>query len=204
MMHIDKETYKISDNNYHKTKTLKTQIVIGTTLRKNNHHITRLKHKDLGESTKWNTFTINRNGDIFQHYDDKYFSDFLGVKQADKRTISILLENMGCLFEDEGKYYNWLNEVCEIDSVVEKKWFGYDYWEKVTENQIKSLIGLIKVLCKKHEIPKEIIEFQNFHKDTSKFNGIVFRSNYDSNGSDVNPFINTNELNEEIVLYKNI
>jgi len=109
-MQIDKTTYKIKEVNRYRTQIAKTQIVLATSLRKDNYHIKRLLHKDFGKTKKWNTYTISRDGVVYQHYDDKYHTDFLGVKEVDKQSISIVLENMGCLFQtSESKYINWLN-----------------------------------------------------------------------------------------------
>lgn len=199
MMHIDKETYKISGDNHYKTTSVKTQIVVGLSLRKNNHHIIRLQHKDYGTTKKWNTYTISRDGTVYQHYDDKYHTDFLGIKEGDKRSISIVLENMGCLFQLEtGKHINWLNEICEEENVLEKEWLGYEYWEKFPDKQIESLILLCRELCEKHGIPKIFIEFNHFHKQIHKFRGIVFRSNYIEDSSDMTPLFEIPELNEMI------
>lgn len=198
-MHIDKETYKISNKNHYKTQNPKTQIVIGTSLRKNSNHIIRLQHKDYGKTKKWNTYTISRNGKIYQHYDDKYHTDFLGVKEGDKQSISIVLENMGCLFKSEtGKYMNWLNEYCDKDQVSEKEWLDYDFWEKFPNKQIESLILLSRELCEKHGIPKIFIDFHTHHKQTHKFRGIVFRGNYIEDSSDMNPLFDIPKLNEII------
>jgi N-acetyl-anhydromuramyl-L-alanine amidase AmpD len=196
-MHIEKETYKISEDNHYKTTSVKTQIVIGISLRKDNHHITRLQHKEHGKSKKWNTYTISREGTVYQHYDDKYHTDFLGVKEGDKRSVSIILENMGSLFQVKtGKHINWLNEVCEEENVVEKEWLGYEFWEKFPDKQIENLILLCKELCEKHNIPKKFIEFIHHHKEIHKFRGIVFRSNYIEDSSDMTPLFDIPELNK--------
>lgn len=200
MKHIDKDTYQISENNRYKIKTVKTQIVIGLSLRKDHFHIIRLKHKDYGKTKKWNTYTISRDGKVYQHYDNTFHSDFIGIKIGDKQSISIVLENMGCLFEtSSGKYINWLNEFCETDNVIEKKWSGYNYWEKFHDIQIESMGQLCKKLCEEHKIPKVCIEFNTYHKDISKFKGIVFRSNYIEDSSDLNPLIDIKKFNE--ILY---
>lgn len=196
-MHIDKETYKITKDNHYKTKSVKTQIVLATSLRKDNYHIIRLQHKKFGKTKQWNTFTISRDGTIYQHYDDTYHSDFLGIKEADKRSISIVLENMGSLFQTTNdKYINWLNEFCDNDNVIEMEWSGYRYWEKYPEKQTESLVVLCKNLCEKHIIPKTCINFNHYHKNILKFRGIVFRSNYVENSSDTNPLFEMERFNE--------
>jgi len=196
-MHIDKETYKIKQDNRYKTKSPKTQIVIGMSLRKDSRHITRLQHKEYGKSKKWNTFTITRDGKVYQHYDDKYHTDFLGIKEGDKCSVSIVLENMGALFQiANGKHINWLNEVCDEVNVVERDWLGYIFWENFPDAQKESLVSLCKELCEKHNIPKKVIEFNHYHKQTHKFRGIVFRGNYIEDSSDMNPLLDIPELEE--------
>lgn len=197
MKHIDKETYKINEINHYKTQTPKTQIVIGSSMRKKNYHIIRLQHKDFGKTKKWNTFTISRDGDIFQHYNPKFHTDFMEIKEGDKQSISIVLENMGYLVETpSGKYINWINEECDSEFVGKKKWLGYNYWEKYSKEQIESCAELCKQLCEEFGIPKTIIDFRNYHKDIAKFKGIVFRSNYSEDSNDVNPLIDIAKLNE--------
>lgn len=196
-MQIDKQTYKVSEINHYKTHNAKTQIIIGTSLRKSNFHILRLQHKDFGKSKKWNAFTISREGTVYQHFDPKYHSDFLGIKEADKKIVSVVLENMGCLFKTpEGKYINWINEECPEENVVEKSWLGYHFWEKFTDQQIQSLSDLCKELSIKFGMPPKCVEFQHYHKDIIKYKGIVFRSNYIEDSSDVNPLFNIEQFNE--------
>lgn len=191
MLKIDNETYKAKDINHHKATSVKTQIVIGSSLRKNHNHIIRLQHKDYGKSKKWNTFTISRDGIVYQHFDSKYHSDFLGIKEADKKLISIVIENMGCLFKRlDNTSINWLHEVCDEENVVAKTWMGYNYWEKYTDEQIESVLLLCDQLCDEHNIPKNCIDFHHYNKEIIKYKGIVFRSNYIEDSSDINPLFN--------------
>lgn len=196
-MNIDNTTYSIDETCRYKTRIAKTQIIIGTSLRKDNNHIIRLQHKDYHKTKKWNTYTISRKGNIYEHYDPKFHTDFLGIKEIDKKSISIILENMGCLIKTEDdKYINWLNEVCPNKNVVTKSWLGYSNWEKISDSQINSVIKLCRYLCDEFNIPKNIIEFHHYHKDISKFRGIVFRSNYIEDSSDINPFLDIDRFNE--------
>jgi len=197
MLTIDNNTYGVKEVNRYKTQTVKTQIVLATSLRKDSYHITRLLHKDYGKTKRWNTYTIGRDGNIFQHYDNKFHSDFLGIKEADKQSISIVLENMGCLFlTPDNKHINWLNEICNEENVIEKQWQGYNFWEKFTDPQLESLVLLCKELCDQYNIPKRCIDFHNYHKETQKFKGIVFRSNYIDESSDINPLFDILKFNE--------
>lgn len=194
-MNIDSQTYWIDEANRYKTQNPKVQIVIATSLRKDSNHIIRLEHKEFGKTKKWNTYTISRDGLIYQHYDPKNHSDFLGIKEADKQSISIVLENMGCLFKTpDGTYISWINEICDEERIVEKSWLGYNYWEKFDEKQIIACAELCKSICDKFNIHRTVIDFHNYHKDTLKFKGIVFRSNYIEDCSDINPLFDIEEF----------
>lgn len=196
-MQIDSTTYEVKEINRYKNQTVKTQILLATSLRKDGYHITRLLHKEFGKTKRWNTYTISRDGTVYQHYNNKFHSDFLGIKEGDKQSISIVLENMGCLFQaPNGKYINWLNEVCPEERVVLKNWLGYSYWEKFGDEQITNTIQLCKELCEEHNIPKICIEFHQYHKEIIKFRGIVFRSNYIVDSSDINPLFDIPKFNE--------
>ena len=196
-MHIDKEKHKTLKDNYYKKKCVKTQLVLGTSLRKNDYHITRLKNKEFGKTKKWNMFTVSREGTVYQHFNDTYYSDFLGNKDGDRQTISIIVENMGYLLKTaEGEYLNWLNEQSDKENVLEKKWLSYKYWEKIQSKQMEASLELCEVMCEKHHIPKVCVDFQNYHKDIHKFRGIVFRSNYLPDTNDLNPQFEPAILNE--------
>ena len=75
IMKIDKKTYKIDKKNYYQTKYTKKQIILAGSLRKDNYHIKRLQKKEYGKTKKWCTYSIARDGVIYQHYDPHYYSD---------------------------------------------------------------------------------------------------------------------------------
>jgi len=171
MKQIDRDTHKVKSKNRYKTKTDKTQIVIGCSLRKSNYHINRMKHKEYGNSKRWNTYTISRSGKIYEHYDPQFYSDFLGMKDVDKKSISIVLENMGGLVKTpQGEFINWLNEKCLPEFVVEKRFMAQYYWEAITKEQYDSLHFLCGKLCDDFGIKKKIMEFHHPHKDVERFN----------------------------------
>ena len=193
LISIDKDTYKIDTKNYYRSKFKKNQIIIAGSLRKENFHIKRLKHKRYGTTKEWCTYTISRDGTIYQHYDPKFYTDFMKNKEIDKHSISIMLENMGELVYDFAgdKYLNAIfYEECAETNVFEKNWKGYRYWEKYTEEQFYSLIDLCEYICEYIKIPLETMGFNIYHEETFKFNGIVTRSNYNPDFNDLNPSFN--------------
>jgi len=181
-LNIDKTTF--TTKNYFKSKTKKQQIVIGNSLRKGDNHIIRLQHKDFGKTMSWPTFTVKKDGTIYQHYNPDYYSDYLeGFNN--KPLISIVLENMGWLRKDGNTYLNWINETS--DNFVKHKWDKFEYWDGYTKKQMKSLKKLCLGLCNKYDIVKSVINFHYYHKEIRKYKGIVLTSNYIKNTTQLNP-----------------
>jgi hypothetical protein len=189
---IDKKTYKVNKENYYTTKHKKRQIILAGSLRKDHNHIIHLQHKKYGKTKEWNTFTISRDGIVYQHFDPACYSDYMGVKNIDKHSISVVLENMGSVFYDfeSGGYLNWIHETCDEEKIYEQNWKGSRYWESYTEKQMNSTIELCEYLCDKYRIPLDSLGFNAFHEETAKFEGIVCRSNFDMDYNDLNPSFN--------------
>jgi hypothetical protein len=192
ILSLDKDTYAINAKNYHGTKFKKTQIILGGSLRKESNHILHLKHKDFGLSKRWPTFTITREGKIFQHYDPNFYSDFMNVKDIDKKSISVVLENMGMLYYDANKesFVNWIDEECNDDKLIgDKLWKNSRYWEKYTDAQYDSLVWICNSLIKEYEIKLDAIGHNVLETeiDLTNFQGILTKSNYDSDYTDLNP-----------------
>ena len=194
IMKIDKVTYKIEEKNYYKTKHKKTQIILGGTGRESNHHILRFQKREHGNYKGWNTFTISREGLIYQHYNPKCYTDFMGIKEVDKKSISILLENMGNVWYDgdDDKYINPLLEVCPEDLVYQKLWREMRYWEKYTDEQMESTVFLCKHLIKEYRIPLNCVGYHVLEDGLKDFEGITSRGNYDVKYLDLNPSFDFN------------
>jgi hypothetical protein len=198
VLSLDKDTYALEAKNYHETKTKKTQILIGGSLRKESNHILHLKNKDFGLSKRWPTYTITRNGKIHQHFDPSFYSDYMNVKEIDKKSVSIVLENMGWVYYDANKEYfvNWIDEECNDKLIGEQPWKNYRYWEKYTSAQYTSLVSLCEYLTKELDIKMDAIGHNTFEteKDLATFQGIVTKSNYDSDYTDLNPLFDFNKF----------
>ena len=197
-MTIDKKTYKV--DGFYKAKYDKTQIILAGSLRKDNLHIKRFETKDGGKAKSWCTYSIARDGSVFQHYDPKYYTDFMGDKDIDKKSISIVLENMGMLFYDfeSNKYLNWIHDECSDEFKYERKWNGHTYWEGYSEEQYNSTVELCKNLIEEFDMELDCLGFNVFYDDTVKFEGIVCRSNYDSDYTDLNPSFDFRRFLEDL------
>lgn len=186
---IDNKKYKANQKSYYRKSYKKNKIILYDSFRKNNYHVIRLLNKEKEEHKEWNTYTINRNGRIFEHFNPKYYGDYFGDKKIDQESISIVLENIGGLEFDEKSnvFYNGLYEFCDNKNIYQKNWKGFTFWEKYTDKQFESLIKLCKKLCNDFNIPCKSIGFNNFNENTENFNGILCRSNLENSYYDLNP-----------------
>jgi len=187
-MFIDKEKYKLNESNYYDSVYKKTQIVIGHSGRKEMRHFDSWLYRRNGQYKKTSAFSIDTEGNVYQHFDPKYYSDFLGNEQ-DKCNISITLVNQGWLKLNEmNVYVDWLGHIYSRSiEPFEKNWRDYRYWAKYTEEQFSSLKNLIDHICEEFNIERKIIDYNVYDSEVDIFKGITFRSNYYADLTDVSP-----------------
>jgi hypothetical protein len=187
-MEIDKKNYILKEDNYIKEVYQKTQIVIGHSGRKKMRHFESWINRRNGKYKKTAPFTIDIDGTIYQHYNPKYYSNFLDFEQ-DKCNIPIVLVNQGWLkLNDMNVYVDWLGHIYSknIDP-LEKNWRDHKYWAKYTEEQFISLKELIDYLSKEFNINRRVINNNVYDENVDLFKGITFRSNYSRVLTDVSP-----------------
>lgn len=194
---IDNKTYPLNSNNYYDDVYSKTQIIIGHTSRNNMLHYSGWINRLNGKNKNTATFTITKEGKIYQHFDPIYYSNFIN-KDQDKASISIMLENLGWFKKDVmiDRYVDWLGHTYRKDpsDVLVKKWRNYTYWERYTKEQMESLKYLVHTLCEEHNISKDFIGHNVYDENVDLFKGITFRSNYYQEFTDVNPDFDMNLL----------
>lgn len=189
-MKINNQTYKLGINNYIKNRHSKQQIVIGSTFSENMNHVSGWKTRFGGKSKKTAAFTIDIYGNIFQHYPPEYYSEFFGIIGLDEHIIPILIENEGWLTKNvkTNEYINYVgNTYNRKDSVVEKNWRGHKYWAPYTLEQLDSAIKLCNYLCKTFGIQFQTISHNTKFDGIYDYNGIVYKSNFDKNYTDLSP-----------------
>lgn len=189
-MVIDRYTYSLGVNNYHKKEFIKKQIVLGNSFNSIENLYNGWKNRFCGSYTSTSTFTIDRKGNVYQNYNPKYYSDFIKEKGIDKKIISITLENQGWLLKDllKGKYIDWVGNIYRRKAkVIEKRWRGKQYWDPYTASQVKSASDLIEYLCQEYEIPNDCVGHNTFIEGVELFEGITYRSNYYKDNTDLSP-----------------
>jgi hypothetical protein len=188
---IDRDKHKINTCNYYQEESKKSLIILGSTNRYDNFHMLRQYKKDNGKSTTWNTYTITRDGIIYEHYNPIYYTNFIGDIDIDKKSVSVLLENMGPLYynENNDNYYNDLNEKFDgdVENIFDKEWRGLKYYESYTKEQYNSTIFLCRLLCLELNINDDTYGHNAFEDNAKFYNGIISRSNLDVNIIDLNP-----------------
>jgi len=131
-------------------------------------------------------YVVDRNGDIFECFDPKYWAYSLGVKgltSLEKATIAIEITCYGALTiaskndvpppgknpqYKKGDLITYTNRVIPIDKAVklDKPFRGFEYWEAYTPEQIAALKQLLPYLVDKFKIilqadRKNFWEYQN-------------------------------------------
>lgn len=200
-MFIDETKYNLESNNYYDTEFEKSKIIIGNTNNVGMNHVYGWKHRLMGDYKKTSTFTINRKGNIYQHFNPLYYSDFLGDKSIDKKSITISLENQGWLIKDilRDKYYDWVgNPYKRRVKVFEKRWRGQSYWDPYTPKQYNATLELIEYLCKEYDIPKKIIGHNTQLDNIQSFDGVTYRSNYYKERIDLTPAWDCKKMKDKI------
>lgn len=196
MVTLNKDHY--FENNIFRVESKKEKIVLINTLAPIEDYLTKLSLRYNKKYTKIPTFTIDRNGVIYQHLNPDKYSKILDNDSLDSQAIVIALENVGWLnfdpiFQD---YCDWRGNLYE-GSVIEIPWRNKKYWAAYTNEQFSSLIHLIDYLCNEHTINKNFIG-NNVLSGIKNFKGIINRSNFSKNHFDLSPAFDFEELTKQI------
>jgi len=175
----------------------KKQIILCDTKRDYRNYINSLKYRYNGKNPYLPNFVIDKTGKVYSIIPPNSFSNFMQDKKIDKKSIIIVLENNGWFKKNplDNTFINWVGDIYKKE-VFEKKWREQFFWEPYTKKQLIGLSNLIKEMCEKFDIPKESLGHNVISDETSNFNGVVSKSNYDFSHKDVNPSFDFKLLKE--------
>jgi N-acetyl-anhydromuramyl-L-alanine amidase AmpD len=153
----------------------------------------------MGKYDKIPNYIIKKNGDIIKLLDNTEYSEFLPIKGVNKTGIFINIENLGWLEKETLKnhYVNWIGDIYK-GKPFERKWRDYFYWDPYTENQFESLSFLCKKLFEEENIENNIIGHNTKISGADKYKGVLTKSNFDSDFTDVSPSFDFTKLENKI------
>ncbi|NBX74786.1 MAG: hypothetical protein EBQ89_10900 [Alphaproteobacteria bacterium] len=171
-----------------KTSDTKNLIVLCHTHRNLNDYLSSIKYRYNGYYDKIPNYVIGLDGGIYKILDKYDYTNFLDDETLNKRSIIVILENLGWLNKEplSNSYINWIGDIYN-GIVFDRKWRDYFFWHKYTNEQIISAGILCNKLLKDCNIKKNIIGHNTKINGIEKIEGVISRSNIFSECTDLNP-----------------
>jgi hypothetical protein len=128
---------------------------------------------------------------VYQIFDTNYSSKTFNNPKTDRKMVKIAIENLGWLNKNTitGFLNNWIGDPYRSEPHI-RNWRNYFFWDKYSEEQIKSLSELCDHICEKHNIFKQIVPSQGYLENVTNFEGVVCKSNFSNIYTDINPSFN--------------
>jgi N-acetyl-anhydromuramyl-L-alanine amidase AmpD len=169
----------------------KSQIILTHTSRNVENYLASLRYRYNGKFDKIPNYIIKKDGTIVKLLENIEHTNYYKEINVNRNGIFISLENLGWLEKQplENHYVNWIGDIYKGE-VFERKWRDYFFWDKYTDKQMTSLVSLCEEVMKSMNIRKDLIGHNTKINGIQKFEGIITRSNLDSNFTDINPSFN--------------
>lgn len=166
----------------------KTRIVLANTLRPTEYFLSKISFRFNGLYQKIPNYIVNRDGKIIQIIKSNEHLDFFSNLNLSRNSVVICLENLGWLEKEPltHKYINWIGDIYN-GPVYEKKWRDYFFWQPYTTSQLDATVKLCDKICEEVSIKKDFIGHNTKINGIEKFEGIISKSNLDSESTDLNP-----------------
>jgi N-acetyl-anhydromuramyl-L-alanine amidase AmpD len=169
----------------------KKQIILCHTSREVEEYLTSLKFRYNGKFDRIPNYVITRDGKILQLLSDISHTNYFNDENINRNSIIICLENLGWLEKKPltNSYINWKGSIYN-EQVYEKKWRDYFFWQPYTTSQIESTADLCNQLNETLRIDNRCIGHNTKVVGIENFEGIVTKSNFDSDFTDLSPSFN--------------
>jgi N-acetyl-anhydromuramyl-L-alanine amidase AmpD len=169
----------------------KKQIILCHTSREVEEYLTSLKFRYNGKFDRIPNYVITKDGKILQLLSDISYTNYFNNENINRNSIIICLENLGWLEKKPltNSYINWKGSIYN-EQVYEKKWRDYFFWEPYTTSQIESTADLCNQLNETLRIDNRCIGHNTKVVGIENFEGIVTKSNFDSDFTDLSPSFN--------------
>jgi len=167
-----------------------TRIILTNTKRVGEDYLKSLEFRNNGNYDRKPNYVILKNGKVINTLKVGSSTNFFDEKKFNKNSIIICLENLGWVTKNtlSTTYSNWLGS--KIEKVHERKWRDKFFWDVYTDEQMETLVNLCLEICEEHKIDKKFIGHNTLLPNIEKFSGIISRSNFSGQETDVSPSFN--------------
>jgi N-acetyl-anhydromuramyl-L-alanine amidase AmpD len=175
-------------------KCVKTQIVLHHTVSRKGYgkNVKDGFSIDKGKSKIAVPYILDADGTIYEIYSPENWSYHLGIPHIDnvslcKKSIAIEIVNEGTL-QKKGEDYFWFDGKYKyLGEIFFADWRGEKYFAKYTNEQVIVLAELIKELCNKFNIKKDLITNFDYDIKYTKHEGIINHANVRLDKTDLHP-----------------
>ncbi len=176
----------------------KKQIILTHTSRNIESYLQSLKYRYKVDRIP--NYLISKDGEILKLLENNEYSNYFTNNEINKQAIIISLENLGWLEKEPLKdyYINWIGDIYK-GKPFERKWRDYFFWDKYSDEQMESLSKLVKMLFEEFNIDYDLIDNNTKITGAENISGVITRSNFDSNITDVSPAFNYDKLIEYLI-----
>jgi N-acetyl-anhydromuramyl-L-alanine amidase AmpD len=177
----------------------KHQIILTHTSRNLNDYLECLSNRFNGNYDKIPNYIIARNGEVYQLLGNTEHTNYFNIDNINRNSIIVSLENLGWLQKEPLKdyYVNWIGDIYK-GKTYDKKWRDYYFWHPYTKEQMDSTVELCKKLFKDMSIKSQTIGHNTKINGSNKFEGVITKSNFHANYTDVSPAFNFEEFLKKI------
>lgn len=190
IMVINKTAYPLDENHYFGEVHEKQVISLGNTWSMDMDHWVGWKSRLNGKNKRTAPYTIDIDGNIYEHFNPKYYSKFLNHEAIDRHIIPILIENEGYLVKDldSETYRNYMGRIYKREGeIVNRRWRNHTYWAPYNKEQLDSVVELIKHLRKEFSIRGLVMGHNTKYDNIYSVSGVTYKSNYNEYYNDVTP-----------------
>ena len=214
---INKTRYVLTEKNYYNEIIPKKAVVLhhtnGWTVKNGKPSMNHFNWWTSGDKHVSTAFSIDYDGNIYQHFDPLAWAYHLGLKDKDNRimnqeSIGIELCNEGYLTKENETFYWWsgklkirYNRPQDKPFHIVEGWRGYDWYAPYSEKQNEATKWLVKFLCDEYGIEKNLIEDFDYHPEImdGKYTGIYSHCNVRPEKKwDISPAFDLKDLKESL------
>ena len=166
----------------------KKQIILMHSARDINNYLMSLKYRYNGKYDKIPNYIIDREGKVLKLLKDNEYTNIFPEPNVNKNSIIICLENLGWLEKEplKNSHINWVGDIYK-ETIYDKKWRDYFFWQPYTEIQVQNTAILCKEIMKNNSILEDCIGHNTKINGVERYEGVVTRSNFDSDYTDLSP-----------------